>query len=132
MTTLEKVRAVLDRCKFSYSNEKQLQALIEKALRPLVPEGYSLGREVVLGNMSDGDVIDFRLVKGAEPPRAKGLGIEVKTKEPPAKVLRQLERYVQHAEIDELLLITSVPSHGKLPEEINGKKVHVYGLWGKF
>lgn len=125
MTILERVRAVLDGCKFSYSNEKQLQALIATAfLRQ--PVGCFV-REFDLG---DGDVIDFMVKTAAHVPI--GLGIEVKTKEPPAKVLRQLERYMQHPEILDILLVTSVPAHGRLPELINGKPLHVYGLWGKF
>lgn len=126
MTVLERVRAVLDGCKFSYSNEKQLQALIAQALAK--QPGLLFAREFDLG---DGDVIDF--MAPAPPPMGPvGLGIEVKTKEPPKKVLRQIERYMQHPEINELLLITSVPAHGKLPALINGKALHIYGLWGKF
>ncbi len=123
MTILERVRTILDGCKFSYSNEKQLQWHIAEAFRQSL---LTFTREVDLG---DGDVIDFMAGFGGRPT---GLGIEVKTKEPPSKVLRQLERYMQHHEIVDLLLITSVPAHAKLPRLINGKPLHIYGLWGKF
>lgn len=120
MTILERVRVALDGCKFSYSNEKQLQTQIQRVFERLpLPRR----REVDLGG---GDVIDFIVGFG------QNLGIEVKTKEPVKKVLRQLERYAQHPEITDLLLITSVPAHSKLPRTLNGKPVHIYGLWGKF
>ena len=122
MTILERVRKILDGCKFSYSNEKQLQALIAQAFE----KGHM--HPVREWNLGDGDIIDFLIDAGVE----FGFGIEVKTKEPPAKVLRQLERYAQHKEINQLLLITSVPAHGRLPQSINGKPLHIYGLWGKF
>lgn len=102
--------------RFHHANERELQDGIESVLREA---GYSFDRE---RQLAPGDVIDF-LVAG-------GLGIEVKVAGGMAEVTRQLHRYAQHADVTELLLVSTRLRHGQLPDVLNGKPLRFQPLLG--
>lgn len=107
--------AALRRCQFNFSHEVDLQDGIEEVLKS---QGYGFERERRLGAAG---VIDF-LVAG-------GIGIEVKIKGSPVLVIRQLLRYAECMEVQELVLVTARSRLGDLPAELMGKKVTVVSLW---
>lgn len=53
------------------------------------------------------------------------IGIEVKLKTPLTQVVRQLHRYAQSENIEELLLVTTSPQLQTVPKEFNGKPISV-------
>jgi hypothetical protein len=115
MTALE-LRIKLSRYRFNFVHEDQLQNGIAQAL---VTEGIEFEAEVKL---SVRDRIDFMVGK---------LGIEVKVASPPALVMKQIHRYAQLPQIDEILLITNRCRHLMVPEIVNGKPVEVLFIaWG--
>lgn len=110
------IRELLGGHRFHYANEDQLQAGIAAAL---TAAGIAHEREV---RLTAHDRIDFLVER---------LGIEVKVGHPLASVIRQLHRYAQCEQIDELLLITNRCNHALVPESINGKRIEVLFLgWG--
>lgn len=86
------IEAVLNRWRFTDTDEHALQAGIDQALREA---GYVPRREVIL---SPRDRIDFMIGH---------LGIEVKVAGTAATVIRQLRRYAAHPDIDSLMLVTT-------------------------
>lgn len=94
----------------NYSNEKELQANLEKHLG----EKFKLKREV---SLDKSNIIDFLI---------ENVGVEVKINGSAREVYRQLSRYAKFDEIDELLLITTKTFN--LPRKINGKKLEIYNL----
>ena len=102
---------VLRHLRLPLSDEKRLQAEIALAL---AAAGIDAAREVHLG---DGDVIDFMV--GCT-------GVEVKIKGAKRAIYHQLERYAQHEEIVDLLLVTNVPMG--FPTTIAGKPVYLLNL----
>lgn len=91
---------------FKFSSETELQNMIHK----LLPDAT---REKKL----DADRVDFFL---------DGVAVEVKVKGSAHDVLRQLQRYAQHEEVTEILLVTSRSMHQSLRnEKLNGKPVQV-------
>lgn len=58
-----------------------------------------------------------------------GIGIEAKVDGGPSAVARQLLRYAQDPTIKELILCTSIPSHGQLPSSMSSKPLHLVKLW---
>lgn len=107
-----KIAELLTSYKFNFSDEKQLQQGIAGVLEV---HNIPFEREVTL---SAKDIIDFMIGK---------IGLEVKIQESFADVARQLHRYAQLEEIDELILVTTKSQH-QMPAEINGKKVTVVNL----
>jgi len=106
------------------------------ALRiPLAESEYQLHEWIAAALSSGGFVIQHEAVLG---PRcridflADGIGIEVKRGKPQkAALLKQCSRYMASQKVEALILVldTSV----KLPGEINGKPLIVFGLnrlWG--
>jgi hypothetical protein len=105
--------------RFHYSNEKELQEAVAKALGA---GGIPYEREKVLPE--DYGTIDF-LVAGR-------IGVEIKIKGSPSAVTRQLLRYLKCGEIQELVLVTGRAKLGNLPREILGKRLTVVTLWETF
>lgn len=97
--------------RFPLSDEKRLQTAIEEEFQRA---GILYEREF---RLSPKDVIDFIVGR---------VGIEVKIKGGKLAIFRQVERYAQHDGIDALILATNVAMG--MPEEINGKPVHVVNL----
>lgn len=104
--------AVLQRYRFNWTNEEDLQIALAQALRvddwPVLAE-YDLG---IHGR------VDFFL---------DGLAIEVKTQGSRAAVLRQLHRYAEHDDVTELLLVTTSLKLD-VPPTLNGKPVTICRL----
>ncbi len=95
-----------------YFNEDQLQ---EAAARVITEAGFDVQREV---RLSPRDRIDLL---------AGRVGIEVKVDGGTAAVLRQLTRYAQSGQVDELILLTSRARH-QMPAQIDGIPVRVVSL----
>jgi hypothetical protein len=114
--TARDLHGIIGRYNFNYSHEVALQ---EGIARVLTIEQMEFAREVAL---TQRDRIDFMVGR---------LGIEVKVGHPLAQVMRQLHRYAQLEQVDELLLVTNRCRHAMVPEQINGKPVEVLFLgWG--
>lgn len=107
------VERVLASHRFRYAGERDLQAGIETVLRGA---GLAVVREASLG---DAGTIDF--VVG-------DLGIEIKVKGTRAAVTRQVHRYLQHASLAGLLLVTTRRDLARLPPIISGKRVFTHHL----
>ena len=58
------------------------------------------------------------------------VGVEVKIEGTSANVTRQLTRYAQCPEIDELILVTTRAAHRGIPNTLHGKPVHTIILTG--
>jgi hypothetical protein len=97
--------------RFNYTSERDLQDGIEQALQEAE---VSYEREAPLGLGR----IDFLV---------GDVGIEVKIDGGDRAVLRQLQRYANHEEISELLLVTSRVRH-QPPELIEGKPCRTLSL----
>lgn len=124
-STVSDLVTLLKSHRFNYSSEKDLQAGIETLLNE---RGYLYEREASLG---DAGVIDFLLI-GAFGVERGGIGIEVKIKGSPAEVARQLLRYAERNEINEIILVTGRARLGKLPETLHGKPITVVPMWESF
>ncbi len=106
-TSVEIIAAHLRRQRYRVGQEIWLQDDIAAALAAL-PVAFE--REA---RLAPGERIDF-LVDG-------GIGIEAKTRCPPRKIYRQLERYATHDAITALILISGTALG--LPATINGKPI---------
>lgn len=95
----------LRRQRYRVGHETLLQQDIETSLH-FLQIGFE--REA---RLAPGERIDFLI--------AGGIGIEAKTRCPPRKIYRQLERYAAHDTITSLILITGTALG--LPAAINGK-----------
>jgi len=91
--------------RYRVGQEQWLQDDIETSLRFLQ---IAFEREA---RLAPGERVDF-LVAGS-------IGIEAKTRCPPRKIFRQLERYASHDAISALILVTGTASG--LPPAVNGK-----------
>lgn len=113
------IAALLERHRFRFGSERELQDGVALAFARA-----SVGhvREASLGGAG---TIDF-LVDG-------GVGVELKIGGALAEVTRQLHRYAGHADVRELVLVTSsarLGRHARLPETMQGKPLHVVHLLG--
>lgn len=113
----ESIVAILKSHRYSFADEKELQAGIWKAIENDFQ--HIVEREFELG---DAGVIDFY--------RVDGLGIEVKIKGSRVAVMRQLARYAKRDEIKRLILVTSRSQLRAMPPELNGKKITVVYIGG--
>ncbi len=113
--TIEEVSSVmraLSRCRFSLSNEKELQTEISKKFEEL---GFD---EIKREHRLDCDsVVDFFY---------QGVAIEVKIKGSAKAIYRQCERYCQIKEVNALILVTNKAMG--FPEEIHDKPCYVINL----
>ena len=107
---------LIGRHRFVFCDEDQLHQALAKLM---TQENVQFEAEV---RLTPHDRIDFMVGR---------VGIEVKVGHPLSSVLRQLHRYAQCPEIDELLLVTTRTTHAATPETINGKPVKFSFLgWG--
>lgn len=98
------------------SNEAALQGAIESAFSQ---SGMPYRREVTRG----ADRIDFVVDR---------VGIECKVQFSVTDVTRQLIRYANWDDLDDLLLVTTVGKHLDVPRVLNGKTVRVHIVRGLF
>jgi hypothetical protein len=110
---LREILAVLSPCRFTYGDEKQLQAALADVL---AASGISARREVRIGPR---DRIDLLY---------EGVGIEVKIASSTPVVMRQVRRYCESPEIQALILVSDRARHLKMPPTVKGKPVRVHSL----
>jgi hypothetical protein len=106
------VISILNNLKFSFSSEKDLHQSLEAVFKS---KGLEFDRELCL---SPKDRIDF-LFKS-------GLGIEVKTKGSSTALLRQVRRYSESDQIQELLVIVSLSKLNLGFLKLNDKPISFY------
>jgi hypothetical protein len=112
MTTAE-IAAEIQRHRFSYAHEKDLQDGIASLF------GDRLSREFHLGAF---DRPDFFI-------EADGVVIEIKVKGSAGSVLLQLERYAKHDRVKGLVLVTTRSTQAlRMPYILNEKPLHVVCL----
>lgn len=109
--TVTEIAAILSRKRFTLSTEKDVQAEIDQVLRATVPEHK---REVVL---DDKNTIDFMVGT---------IGIEVKIKGNKSAIFKQLQRYAEFDEINELIFVTSKAVG--IPPTLNNKSIYVVNM----
>tara|TARA_B100000700_G_scaffold331722_1_gene467525 strand:- start:9728 stop:10069 length:342 start_codon:yes stop_codon:yes gene_type:complete len=109
--TINKVLSILDKYRFIYQSEKELQNHIEKKLKE---NNIKYSREY---RLSDKDIVDFYI---------DNIAFEVKIKGSTNSIYRQLKRYAEKDNVKAIVLITA-KSMG-LPKEIEGKKSYYYKL----
>jgi hypothetical protein len=110
--TAPALRDVLRSWKLRRTDEKILQSDIETVFRN---ESIEYQREVKLG---EAGIIDFVVGR---------VGIEVKIAGSYQSVARQVIRYAEHPDLDEILLVTTVANHRKMDSlTLQGKSVVVY------
>jgi hypothetical protein len=114
---IEHLSTVLNRYRFNFSNEKDLQAGLEKAFNTL---GCAFTRE---HKLSDDDIVDFYWPE-------KLVGVEAKIDHSLSDLTRQIHRYVQHESILGILVVTSKTRLANLPEEMNHKPIRCHSLIG--
>ncbi len=110
--TGSEILQILAGLRLPLNDEKRLQAAIEEEFQR---RGVVFEREA---RLSAADRPDF-IVQGR-------IVLEVKIKGQRRSIYKQVERYAQHDDVDELLLITNVPMG--MPNFINGKPVLVHNL----
>lgn len=118
MTTVADIRAALDRYRIMYVYERELQGhLADVFARERIP----FAREV---RLSRTDRIDF-LVDDR-------VGIETKVGGNATRLMAQLQRYAHSDRVEEILVITSRSTHGKVPATIGDvpTTVHILRSWG--
>jgi hypothetical protein len=106
------VRHVIERNRFSLTDEKKTQAEMSDAF---TAAGIEHVREC---HLSDGDIVDFML--------KEGVAIEVKLKGQRMAIYRQLERYAASDRVTAIVLATAISM--QLPPTIGGKPASVVSL----
>jgi len=107
---------VLGRYRLSVGDEDSMQRSIAGALDA---ESLKFDREVRRGV----DRIDFVVGR---------VGIECKVAGSVSALIRQLFRYTEWQDLDELLVVTSLDRHRLAPTELNGKPILVHVARGMF
>ena len=108
---MKEILTLLKKQRFQLHNEKALQTDIE---RVLIENHIYHSREYRLSNDS---IIDFI---------AGNTGIEVKISSSGKMIYRQVKRYLEFAEVHNLLLVTNKAI--KLPNTINNKSVLILNI----
>lgn len=103
------ITKLLQRHRFRYGSEKELQDGVEHILRQCK---FSFGREVPV----EGGIIDF-IVRMADGSR---IGLELKIKGSPTAVLQQLGRYSANSDLSAIILVTARLQLSNLPKSLNG------------
>lgn len=114
---IENLGNVLNRYRFNFSNEKDLQAGMRRVFETL---GEEFSAE---HHLSDDDIVDFYFPN-------KKVGIEAKIDHSLSDLTRQIHRYVQHESILGILVVTSKTRLANLPEEMNNKPIRCHSLIG--
>lgn len=114
---IEHLGTVLNKYRFNFSNEKDLQAGMRRVFE-------KLGEEFTYEHrLSDDDIVDFYFPN-------KKVGIEAKIDHSLSDLTRQIHRYVQHESILGILVVTSKTRLANLPEEMNNKPIRCHSLIG--
>lgn len=108
------ISAVLAKYRYRFCCEQELQDGIALALSR---SDISFEREY---RLTDNDRLDFF---------CEGIAVEVKIDGSAAAVLRQVHRYANHKDVNEILLVTTKASHS-IPASLNGKKIVLHSLLG--
>lgn len=111
MTSVRHILDLLAGLRLPLSTEKRLQGAIADEFDRA---GVVYDRECRLSNS---DIIDFRI---------GDIGIEVKIKGAKRSIYHQIERYAEHSDIKELILISNVAMG--FPAEVKGKPVYIHNL----
>jgi hypothetical protein len=106
---IAKLKEFIATQQYDLTSEQLVQSKLEQALKEASIDHV---REF---SFDKKDRIDF-LVEGS-------LGIEVKLAGSLTQVTRQIHRYVQHDQLETLILVTSKPQLAKVPKILNGKKI---------
>lgn len=117
----QRIADILRGFKFPYKTERGLQSAVSVALsqcRTLM-DTWDFKAEVILNAE---DRIDFMVT---DPGIGPAVGIECKINDTKPQVTAQLHRYLQHPEVDEMVLVTACSRHLTVPREINGKPIHL-------
>lgn len=110
--------AVLSNVRCRFTNERELQDGIERAL---TAGKLAFTREA---SLSAKDRVDFLV---------GDIAVEIKVDGTLANVTRQLHRYAEHETVAAVVLVTSRMQHKAMPEEMVGKPVRVVHLvWSAF
>lgn len=109
--TTSQIAKLLHEHRFNFTKEAELQQAIN---RVFVLNRIVYSREV---RLTDKDRIDFLV---------GNVGVEVKVDGSLSDVTRQLHRYVQSAEIESMLLVTTRLRHLDCPRFLNRKEIEVY------
>jgi hypothetical protein len=113
--TCDELAFLLQRHRFNFQNELDLQDGIEKVL---TEQRIEYEREFIF--KAGAGRIDF-LVEDH-------IGLEVKVGSSLASVTRQLHRYAMVEQIHSLVLVSSRTFHRNLPAELNGKPLRCVGM----
>lgn len=108
------VRQALEARSFSWTDEADLQAAVEGALRD---DGLQFEREVELSARSR---VDFLV--------SRGVAVELKTDGSLTEVTRQLHRYALHDDVSAVVLVTTRMRHRAVPAKMGGKPCQVVYL----
>jgi hypothetical protein len=114
---IDHLTSLLAKYRFNFTNEKELQAGMEKAFARL-DEPFE--REF---RLSDEDIVDFYWPN-------KKVGLEAKIDHSLSDLTRQLFRYCQHESILGILVVTSKARLANLPEEMSNKPIRCHSLLG--
>ncbi len=113
---LAELTTVLSRLPCSGAHEKQVQNIIENALKA---KGWDYAREVIIG---DAGRIDFEI------PSMR-VGIEIKVTGGLSEVTEQMSRYADTGRFAALLLVTTRQRH-RMPATLCGVPIRTCHLWG--
>lgn len=113
MSTSERILELCQRLGCQTTDEKTLQDALEIVLR----ENFtSVEREC---RLSPRDVVDFLV---------ETVAVEVKVDGSATEVTRQLQRYAEHDQVTEIVLVTSRSKHRTIPLSLRKKPVAVAWL----
>lgn len=113
MSVPDRICQLCQSLSFRGSNELELQDSLEKLLRSHFSE---VTREAKL---SPTDRVDFLVERVA---------VEIKVDGSPMAVTRQLQKYLEHQEVDGVVLVTTRRKHLAVPDTLAGKPVRVVWL----
>jgi hypothetical protein len=113
--TIDELADALGRVRFRYASEDELQEGIEGATRKLFPDAKVM-REVIL---SARDRIDLMV---------DGFGVEVKVAGATRSLRAQVERYVEHDDVEGVVIVTSRTMHLGIPPFLNGKPIRILAI----
>jgi hypothetical protein len=114
MTTVDDVRTALGGMTV-HGSEEELNLLVERLLGAA---GIEFKREHPL---SKRDRVDFLVGR---------LALELKVDGSAAAILRQLDRYAESPDVDDLVLVTTRHSHRFATTKLRGKPIHVICMGG--
>ena len=106
--------SLVRRTRLPLHDEKSAQVALQAAF---LADGIPHEREF---SLSKADIVDF-LIEG-------GIALEMKLKGSRSQILRQIERYAEHDQVQEIILLTGRCMH--IPDEINGKRAVVVWMSG--